>query len=111
MFYSGIDQHKRDSFITTYDDGGAIVNQERVPNTPLRIQRYFAQFPGPHKAVVESTGSWYWLADHLRGLNVELSLAHAPASKPSPPPKSKPTRSISTSWRCSCVPTSSPKCT
>ncbi len=45
MFYSGIDQHKRDSFITTYDDGGAIVKQERVPNTPLRIQRYFAQFP------------------------------------------------------------------
>ena len=60
MFYSGIDQHKRDSFITTYDDDGAIVNQERVPNTPLRIQRYFAQFPGPHEAVVESTRSWYW---------------------------------------------------
>ena len=77
MFYSGIDQHKRDSFITTYDDGGPIVNQERVPNTPLRVQRYFAQFPGPHKAVVESTGSWYWLADLLRDLNVELSLAHA----------------------------------
>ena len=33
MFYSDIDQHKRDSFITTYDDRGAIVNQERVPNT------------------------------------------------------------------------------
>ena len=49
MFYSGIDQHKRDSFITTYDDGGAIVNQERVPNTPLRIQRYVAQFPGATK--------------------------------------------------------------
>jgi transposase len=77
MFYSGIDQHKHDSFITTYDDGGAIVNQERVPNTPLRFQRYFAQFPGPHKAVVESTGSWYWLADLLRDLNVDLALAHA----------------------------------
>ncbi len=69
MFYSGIDQHKRDSFITTDDDRGAIVNQERVPNTRLRIQRYFAQFPGPHKAVVESTGSWYWLADLLQHLN------------------------------------------
>ena len=47
MFYSGIDQHKRDSFITTYDDRGAIVKQERVPNTPLAMQRYFAQFAGP----------------------------------------------------------------
>ncbi len=54
MFYSGINQHKRDSFITTYDDGGTIVNHERVPNPPLRIQRYFAQFPGPHKAVAPS---------------------------------------------------------
>jgi transposase len=77
MFYSGIDQHKRDSFITTYGPDGAIVNQERVPNTQLRLQRYFAQFAGAHKAVVESTGSWYWLADVLRDLNVDLSLAQA----------------------------------
>jgi transposase len=77
MFYSGIDQHKRDSFITTYGPEGAIVNQERVPNTRLRFQRYFAQFAGAHKAVVESTGSWYWLADVLRDLDVDLSLAHA----------------------------------
>lgn len=77
MFYSGIDQHKRDSFITTYGSDGAVVKQERVPNTALRLQRYFTQFPGPHKAVVESTGSWYWLADALRDLDVDLSLAHA----------------------------------
>ena len=89
MFYSGIDQHKRDSFITTYDDGGAIVNQERVPNTPLRIQRYFAQFPGPHKAVVESTGSWYWLADLLQHLNVDSPSRTPLDSKSSRPPKAK----------------------
>ena len=66
MFYSGIDQHKRDCYITTYGPEGVIVKQERVPNTPLRIQRYFAQFAGPHQAVVESTGSWYGLADLLQ---------------------------------------------
>lgn len=77
MFYSGIDQHKRDSFITTYDADGVRVKQARVPNTPLRIQQYFAQFPGPHRAVVEATGSWYWLADLLQSCQVELVLAHA----------------------------------
>ena len=77
MFYSGIDQHKRDSYITTYGDDGVIVKHERVPNTPLHVQRYFAQFAGPHRAVVESTGSWYWLADVLHALGVELVLAHA----------------------------------
>ena len=77
MFFSGIDQHKRDSYITTYGSEGVIVKQERVANTPWQIQRYFAQFPGPHRAVVESTGSWYWLADLLQTLNVSLVLAHA----------------------------------
>ena len=77
MFYSGIDQHKRDCFITTYGPEGAIVKQARVPNVPLQLQRYFAQFPGPHRAVVESTGSWYWLADLLADLHVDLCLAHA----------------------------------
>ena len=77
MFYSGIDQHKRDSYITTYGPDGEVVKQERVPNTPLLLQRYFAQFPGPHRAVVESTGSWYWLADLLKTQHVDLTLAHA----------------------------------
>ncbi len=77
MFYSGIDQHKRDCFITTYGPDGAIVKQARVPNAPLPLQRYFGQFQGPHKAVVESTGSWYWLADLLGDLHVDLCLAHA----------------------------------
>jgi transposase len=77
MYYSGIDQHKRDSFITTYDSKGTVVKQMRVRNNPLLIQNYFDQFSGPHKAVFESTGSWYWLADLLRKHNVELTLAHA----------------------------------
>lgn len=77
MYFSGIDQHKRDSFITTYDSNGRVVKQMRIQNSPMLIQRYFAQFSGPHKAVVESTGSWYWLADLLRKHNVELTLAHA----------------------------------
>ena len=77
MYYSGIDQHKRDSFITTYDSNGMVVKQARVRNSALLIQSYFVELPGPHKAVVESTGSWYWLADLLQKLGVELTLAHA----------------------------------
>jgi transposase len=76
MYYSGIDQHKRDCFITTYDSDGAMVKQKRVPNSPILIQHYFGQLLGLHKAVVESTGSWYWLADLLEAHGVDLSLAH-----------------------------------
>jgi transposase len=77
MWYSGIDQHKRFCVITTYGPTGPRVKQARVASTPLALQQYFAEFPGPHKAVVESTGGWYWLADTRAALGVELVLAHA----------------------------------
>lgn len=77
MFYSGIDQHKRDSYITTYGPDGTMVKQARVPNSPLLMRRHFAQFNGPHKAVVESTGGWYWLAELLEEQGIQLTLAHA----------------------------------
>jgi transposase len=77
MWYSGIDQHRRDSVITTYGPDGPRVKQTKVANTPLTLARYFGAFPGPHRAVVESTGGWYWLADALEPLGVELILAHA----------------------------------
>lgn len=77
MYYSGIDQHKRDCMITTYDASGQRVKQERVPNVRARLRAYFTAFQGQHAAVVESTGFWYWLADLLEELGVELTLAHA----------------------------------
>jgi hypothetical protein len=77
MWHSGIDQHKQFCVITTYGAEGPRVKQARVASTPLELARYFAEFPGPHRAAVESSGGWYWLANTLAGLGVELVLAHA----------------------------------
>src|SRR3970282_1416841 len=77
MWYSGIDQHKQFCVITTYGPEGPRVKQARVVSTALALAQYFAEFPGPHKAVVESTVGWYWLADTLAGLGVGLAFAHA----------------------------------
>jgi hypothetical protein len=77
MWYSGIDQHQQSCVITTYGPEGPRVEQARVASTALELARYFAEFSGPHKAAVESTGGWYWLADTLAALGVELVLAHA----------------------------------
>src|SRR6266545_4563267 len=81
MWYSGIDQHKAYCVITTYGPEGPRVKQARVASTPLALQQYFAESPGPQQAVVESTGAWYWLADTLAGVGVELVLAHATRGK------------------------------
>jgi transposase len=107
MWYSGIDQHQRDSVITTYGPDGPRVKQARVPNTPRALQAYCAQFPGPHRAVVESTGSWYWLADCLAALGVELRLAHATRLKAICAAKVKTDQVDPTRWRCCCAPISS----
>jgi len=77
MFYSGIDLHKDNSFITTINDAGVVVQQERVPNVPEAVLAYFARAGGEHQAVVESTMGWYWLSDLLDAHNIELVLAHA----------------------------------
>jgi transposase len=77
MFYSGIDLHKDNCFITTVDETGEIVKQERLRNIPEIILAYFASLQGPHKTVVECTAGWYWLNDLLEAHGIELILAHA----------------------------------
>jgi transposase len=77
MFHSGIDLHKDNCFITTVDDSGKIVKQERLRNCPEIILAYFASLPPPHKAVVECTAGWYWLDDLLEAHGITLILAHA----------------------------------
>jgi transposase len=77
MFYSGIDLHKDNCFITTINEAGNRVRQERLPNIPASILAYFAALDGPHEAVVECTAGWYWLNDLLEANGIELVLAHA----------------------------------
>lgn len=77
MFYSGIDQHKLSSVITTLTASGEQVAQVTLPNHRPLLTQYFQQFPGPHQAVVEATGRWYWLRDLLRPTGIDLRLAHA----------------------------------
>jgi len=77
MFYSGIDLHKDMSFITTLDEQGSIIKQEKLPNDEQTILRYFFTIGKQHKAVVESTSNWYWLSDLLNDHGIEMILAHA----------------------------------
>jgi transposase len=77
MFYSGIDLHKDNCFITTINDAGDLVQQERVANVPEALLAYFARLGTEHQAVVESTAGWYWLNDLLEDHGIEMVLAHA----------------------------------
>ncbi len=77
MYYSGIDLHLDNCYITTVDEIGTVVKQQRVENINERLLEYFHSLPGSHQAVVESTTGWYWLNDLLQDNGIELALAHA----------------------------------
>jgi transposase len=77
MFYSGIDQHKLFSYITTVDSDGNIVKEAKLNNNLFEITNYFNSIGKDHYATVETTGGWYWMNDLLSSLGINLKLAHA----------------------------------
>jgi len=77
VYFTGIDQHKRTSFLTTLDRDGDIVRSRKLKNNPDSIRAYFRTLPGEHHATVETTTGWYWMSDLLFSEGVDLSLAHA----------------------------------
>ncbi|MEX2725106.1 MAG: transposase [Candidatus Freyarchaeota archaeon] len=75
MYYTGIDLHKKTSFITSIDEKGKVVAKANLANKPELILKYFADLGAETKAVIESTSSWYWLYDLLsvKGIKVIIS--------------------------------------
>lgn len=77
MLEHGIDLHKRTLSIATLDEAGEVVRERRLRCRREAVAGYFRDLPGPHRAVVESTGSWYWLEELCRREGIDLTLAHA----------------------------------
>ncbi|UCG05293.1 MAG: hypothetical protein JSV83_15390 [Desulfobacterales bacterium] len=70
MYYTGIDLHKKTSFITTIDGSGKVVFRHNFANHEEHILEYFVNLGGPTQIVIESTCSWYWLYDLLSGVQL-----------------------------------------
>ncbi len=77
MLFSGIDLHKRSIAIHTLDADGAVVRTANLPAQRRALTAYFGTLPGPHRAVVECTGMWYWVRDLLVSQGIDLRLGHA----------------------------------
>ena len=77
MLHSGMDLHKRTVVVATVDATGQCVKEAELPTTRAAVTAYFTAQPGPHRAVVESTATWYWLRDLLVPLGVDLTLGHS----------------------------------
>ena len=67
-YYTGIDLHKRTAYLTTVDENGTVAGQKKLSCQREALRQYFGSFEdeAQHKAAVETTIGWYWVADHLR---------------------------------------------
>ena len=79
MILHAIDLHKRVLQLATMRaDGEEVIQEARMPACEHALGTYLGQWPGcRHRVVVETTGSWDWVADLLRERGAELKLAHA----------------------------------
>ena len=81
MYYTGIDLHKKTSFITTIDAAGKIVTRANLQNVEEDILAYFAKLGDETKIVIESMASWYWLYDLLTGEALEVVISNPVKTK------------------------------
>jgi transposase len=81
MYYTGIDLHKKTSFITTIDTDGKIVTRANLQNVEEDILAYFAALAKETKIVIESMSSWYWLYDLLTGEGFEVVISNPVKTK------------------------------
>jgi transposase len=77
MLYSGIDLHKHSLVIHTVAEDGTKVREAELATARPAVTAYFATLPGPHRAVVECLGSWYWMRDLVVPEGIDLRLGHA----------------------------------
>ena len=68
MYYTGIDLHRKTSFVTTVDASGQIVKKVNLINDEVTILDCFLSLDDDTKVVIESTANWYWLYDLLTEL-------------------------------------------
>ncbi|MEJ2137556.1 MAG: IS110 family transposase [Desulfofustis sp.] len=76
MYYTGIDLHKKTSFITTVDESGKVVFRRNFANREQDIIDYFVSLDAPTEIVIESTCSWYWLHDLLKAHNFNVVISN-----------------------------------
>ncbi len=81
MYYTGIDLHKKTSYLTTIDETGKTVKKSNLPNFTTEILNYFDKLGEDTKIVIESMGSWYWLYDLLTGKGFDVVISHPSKTK------------------------------
>jgi len=66
ILYVGIDLHERESQLAVFDQGGALLDEKRLPTKELR--NHLSSLPGEKRVAMESVGFVYPIYDELSSL-------------------------------------------
>ena len=81
MYYTGIDLHRKTSFLTTIDSKGQIVKKANLINDEATILEYFLSLDDDTQVVIESTATWYWLHDLLTAHSIPVVVSNPVKTK------------------------------
>lgn len=68
MLYAGLDLHKRYCYITTIDEKGKIIGNNKLPNDRAVLRAFFGALGQRAEVAMEATGNWYWMYEVLEVL-------------------------------------------
>jgi transposase len=73
--FIGMDLHQRTSTLVVKNKDGALIDERKIETTPEAVSEYVKQFVGASLAV-EPVSQWYFYADLLESLGIDVHLAH-----------------------------------
>ena len=75
MLYTGLDYPRSFSYITTMNEKGEIIGQQKLPSNG-EIVDFLKEFGERMEVAIEATPNWYWLYDHLEDEGFKVKLSH-----------------------------------
>jgi len=74
--YIGMDLHKNTSSFVIKDKDGRKIASDKIFTRPSAIKGYLKRFPAPLSLVLEPVSQWYFYADLIQKMGVEVHLAN-----------------------------------
>lgn len=76
LTYIGMDLHKKTTTFTVKDKAGNRLACEKIYTNKDEMTKFIKQFKGPITLALEPVSQWYYYADHLEKLGVDVHLTH-----------------------------------
>lgn len=71
-----MDLHKRTSTLVVKTKDGKLINESRITTDPAQVTEYLREYKGASLAL-EPVSQWYFYADLIESLDIDVHLAHA----------------------------------